>query len=156
MEQNLNDISNPNFCGNIENKYNKLLLNEDDRSDLVNKINRYYQLKEELQKKSIKKCPICNQKYDKTNIPIDEICSSSYNNTTFCRELKITCMAKKKCNGMNITYGIVFNLQDKVNENKKILEYLKHKIIINKNNVLYGLISESEGIKIHELLLSEL
>lgn len=156
MEQNLNDISNPNFCENIENKYNKLLLNEDDRTELVNKITIYYQLKEQLQKQSIKKCPMCGQKYDKVNLPIDDICKSSYNTTTFCRELKITCMAKKKCNGMNIKYGVVFNLQDKVNENKKILEYLKHKIIINKNNVLYGFISETEGIKTHELLLAEL
>jgi hypothetical protein len=158
MEQNLNDISNPAFCDNIENKYNKLLLNSDEKTELFNKIMKYYQLKSDLLKKSktVKKCPICGQKSDETSININKVCSSTYNTTTYCKELHMKCIAKKKCGGMYITYGVAFNVQNQVNENKKILEFIKHKIIINKNNLLFGLISEQDGIKIHEKLLNEL
>lgn len=149
-----NEIST-DLCEDMENKYNQMLLTPDEQSQLFNKIMGYYQLKEQFIKQAIKKCQVCGSKSEHGNKPCD-IFTSSYNTHTFCRELKITCCAKNKCRGMVIKYGIVFNLDTQTNENKKLLEFIKEQIIINKNNILYGLIDEEPGINIHNTLLKQL
>lgn len=155
MEQNENVI-NKDMCEEMESKYNKMLLSVEEQSALSNKIMVYYQLKEQFIKQNVKKCPLCGNKIERPNIPISDIFTSTYNTQTYCKELQIKCISKKKCQGMIIKYGIVFNLNEQSTENKKILDAIKNQIIINKNNLLYGLIDEPDGINIHNTLLEQL
>jgi hypothetical protein len=156
IELNEKKVISKDLCQDIENKYNQMLLTPDEQSQLFNKIMGYYQLKQQFIKQSIKKCILCRNNTEHTHNKISDIFTSTYNTQTYCKELKIKCTAKNKCQGMTIKYGIVFNLDDKTNETKKILEFIKHQIIINKNNLLYGLIEEEKGIKLHTTLLEQL
>ena len=156
MELNEKNETSKNVCEDIENKYNQLLLTPDEQTQLFNKIMGYYQLKEQFIKQSIKKCILCGINAEHKHTNISEIFTSTYNTQTYCKELKIECIAKNKCHGMVIKYGLVFNLDNKTNETKKILEFIKHQIIINKNNILYGLVDEDKGVKLHTSLLEQL
>jgi hypothetical protein len=156
IEQSEKKEISQDLCENMENKYNQLLLSSEEETILFNKIMVYYQLKEQLIKQSFKKCQLCGNKAEHTHPNISDIFTSTYNKKTQCRELQIKCISKNKCTSMIIKYGIVFNLDNQTNENKKILEFIKNQIIINKNNILYGLVDEEEGVNIHKSLLDKL
>jgi hypothetical protein len=153
-EKKMNEsLQKDNGCSMLVEKYNDLLLTEKQKKEIVDKTNYYYSMKKIAIKKK-KTCVLCNK-----SLPINTKNSqfiSTYDDITFCKTLEIKCLANSPCKGWKLTYGVVFDLEKIIREQKLHIETLKRSIILNKNDMMFGYKSNKDAIELHDVLVSQL
>jgi hypothetical protein len=140
--------SNDN-CNLLLDKYADLLLTQDQKSSLHESINFYYNSKAKYLKQKNKKCVICGK-------PPGSSFVEKYDDVDYIRSLNIYCNNENPCQGWSTSYGVIFDLESIIQNQKKYIDNLKHMIIINKNDMMFGYKSEKESIELHETLISQL
>ncbi len=134
-------------CDSIIDKYTTHLLNETERLEVSHKIFQYYTLK---MKKSAT-CVFCKKPHTKNEY------YSKYNPKTTCRTLRIKCVnTNHPCAGWSFTYGVIYNIHETVLNTMRTSDGIKTNVIVNKNDELYGYVSEDVAQKKHQKLLIEL
>lgn len=137
-----------------------LLLTEEEEDQIHKKIKHYYQMKAksaESMGEGTGYCVWCNAPFDtfKKNAPRQF--KESYDTSTYCRTLEITCPATPSCNKHEkIVFGVVFNLEDLLHKQKKTIEELKQKIIRNKNDLMFGYKERKDAIAYHDATVAQL
>lgn len=155
-----------------KHKYQDLLLTPEQQEKITRKIDTYYQLKRNAEKQmgdGVGYCIWCNKSYQ---LPANSSSSSSssiqkegqfqsfYDTKTFCKTLKIVCPASPACRSADkewrLTYGVVFNLEELVRSHQKKIEALKHEIIVNKNDLMFGYKEREDALAYHDTKLAQL
>jgi hypothetical protein len=142
-------IQSNDSCNLLLDKYADLLLTEDQKSSLHDSINFYYNSKAKYLKQKNKKCVICGKPPGSTFV-------EKYDDVDYIRSLNIYCNNEEPCQGWSASYGVIFDLESITQNQKKYIDNLKHMIIINKNDMMFGYKSEKECIELHETLISQL
>ena len=131
-------------CNLVVDKYRGNILGEYEIREMSNKIVQYYTYRA----KKTNVCLFCKKPRSKNEYV------SKYDPITYARTLQIKCIHDSSpCKGWGYTYGVRFNIYNAVKELKDKIESMKTKIIINKNNMLYGYTSIKESKKIHSDLV---
>jgi hypothetical protein len=134
-----------------------LVLTEEAEASIEKKIKHYYRMKAtSLQSVAdgIGYCVWCNGSFDIRKAPQFK---GSYDTSTCCRTLEIVCPAKPSCNkGEKIVFGVVFNLEEMLREQKKKIEDLKRRIILNKNDLMFGYKERKDAIAYHDTTVAQL
>jgi hypothetical protein len=142
-------------CSSLVDKYTDLLLTDKQKKEISDRTNFYYSMKQ----KSLKKvgfCVLCNKRFaSNTNKKTSQFITE-YDDTTYCRTLEIFCFADHPCKGWKLVYGVVFNLEEMIQQHKKQIEELKRAIIINKNDLMFGYKARKDAIELHETLIAQL
>lgn len=142
-------------CSVVVDKYTDLLLTDKQKKEIVDKTNYYYSMK----KKSLKKrgvCVLCNKAYAANTNKKTSQFVSGYDEENYCRTLEIVCFASSPCKGWKLIYGVVFNLEEMIQEHRKQIETLKRAIIVNKNDLMFGYKARKDAINLHETLIAQL
>lgn len=142
-------------CSVLVDKYTDLLLTDKQKKEIFDKTNYYYSMK----KKSLKKrgiCVLCNKPFSSNTNKKTRQFVSEYNTDTYCRTLEIVCFSSSPCKGWKLVYGVVFNLEEMLQDHKKQIETLKKAIIVNKNDLMFGYKDRKEAITLHETLIAQL
>jgi hypothetical protein len=142
-------IQSNDTCNLLLDKYADLLLTQDQKSNLHESINFYYNSKAKYIKQKNKKCVICGKPPGSTFV-------EKYDDIDYIRSLNIYCNNEVPCQGWSASYGVIFDLESITQNQKKYIDNLKHMIIINKNDMMFGYKSEKESIELHETLISQL
>lgn len=142
-----------NGCSMLVDKYTDLLLTEKQKKDVVDKTIYYYSMKKRAAKKK-RLCVLCNKPF--TGNARESQFHSKYDEMTFCRTLEIKCLANPPCKGWKLTYGVVFDLEKIIRDQKTHIDHLKRSIILNKNDMMFGYKSNKEAIELHDILVSQL
>jgi hypothetical protein len=159
------DPSTPDTkCSDIEKRHEKLLdllLTEEAEAKLHTKIRHYYQMKAKSildMEDGMGYCVWCNGSFDAAGPSASSPqFKESYDPTTYCRTLEIDCPASPSCNKKEkIVFGVVFNLEEMLREQKQKMEELKHKIIINKNDLMFGYKGRKDAIAYHDTTVAQL
>jgi hypothetical protein len=146
----------------IEERVLDLLLTDEAKATLEKKIKHYYQMKakslENMAADGVGYCVWCHGSFDVQNLATGSPqFKASYDPTTYCRTLEIVCPASPSCNKREkIVFGVVFHLEEMLCEQKKKLEELKHKIIINKNDLMFGYKDRKDAIAYHDTTVAQL
>jgi hypothetical protein len=136
-------------CNLLFDKYSDLIFTEEQTNTLNDNINFYYNAKAKHIKQKNKKCVICGKSPGSTFV-------EKYNEADYIRSLHIYCNNDKPCQGWNTSYGVIFDLQNITQNEKKYIDNLKQMIIINKNDMMFGYKSEKEAIELHDTLIKQL
>lgn len=153
------ETSNPEYlqkdngCSMLVDKYSDLLLTDKQKKEIADKTIYYYSMKKKVSKKK-RVCVLCNKTFPQ-NVKATQF-SSSYDDITFCKTLEIKCLADPPCKGWKLTYGVVFDLEKLIRDQKSHIDNLKRSIIINKNDMMFGYKSNKDAIELHDILVSQL
>lgn len=142
-------VASNDSCNLLLDKYADLLLTEDKKTSLHDSINFYYNSKAKYLKQKNKKCAICGK-------PPGSSFVETYDDVDYIRSLNIYCNNDDPCQGWSASYGVIFDLESITQNQKKYIDNLKHMIIINKNDMMFGYKSEKESIELHETLITQL
>lgn len=146
-----------------KDKYLDLLLTKEAQDKISRKIDTYYQLKSNALKRTsngVAVCIWCNQAFENKQGSTNDQFQSFYDPKTFCKTLKIVCPVSPPCRSAEkewtLTYGVVFNLEEMVRRHQKKIEELKHEIILNKNDLMFGYKDREDALAYHDTKLAEL
>ena len=141
-------------CNTLVEKYTDLLLTDQQNKQVMDGINFFYKKLEVHKKQKRNVCVLCGKNSANTTKRSPFI--SSYNDTTYCKTIEIKCPAATPCKGWKMVFGVVFNLENLVRNQKKHIEELKKSIILNKNDMMYGYKNQDDAIEYHETMVAQL